>query len=177
MPTIEINDLVLNANITSDTTSVSEPTGAELRAITFEGRIFGEAALNRYTHYSGAAVDFTLVDTATSFRARFANVSYSYSELNESSPIEISFTITEVDPALPEDHNLTAATNVMVIQNRIRLRTITQLLIDAGIFTDEQFTAALLRHMQVETDTQEFRNQILFGLYPPEPTVEDGTEE
>jgi hypothetical protein len=165
---ISINEVLLDTYDYNIEEIISEPTGNKLRKIIFHTSITGIVKKTELEDIlSKKILRVKIEDEDIEFKAEKENRIFSYNGNGENDYTEYNYEIIliELDKDLPEEWNTMAAIYEQVIMNWIRTRAISSLLIDKGIFTEDEYLKRLDELGKKDFDN--LRKLLAYGI--PEP--------
>lgn len=168
MPMISLNDLLLsNANINEKKYIISKPTKSVFQQWFFTSNLRGEEESRRYNDLNGKVIDFEIIGASPSMRARFNNLSSSHNGLIDADTlVHVNFIVTQLDPDLPEEHNLQAQSYALQIQSMLQIDVLIVLMIEKDVFTQDEWDTRLRAAANQEPRENKLSNQLFYGLLP-----------
>lgn len=168
---IHINDMRLYAYDYQEENIINELTGNQLHKISFRVDIIG----NHNQEVLSATLDNTFeirISESVKFKAKKENSTWSYNgqELNNATPINYYIVVVELDKDLPEDHNALVTMGSTVIMNWIRTRAISELLVEKGIITNQEYEDKI--NKLADRDFDNLKNFISYGIKEPDKKKE-----
>lgn len=149
-------------------TFTHEATNRELRKFKLDFIVIGQEQRSNLIAQTDSPFDIIL-DNEIKLRVKKANSSWSYkNDVDETTKIPITLELVELDPELPEDHDIKNMLNAEVILNWIRTRATSELLVEKGIISKEEYEEKLKD--LIERDGKNLAYYIAYGK--PEPAKE-----
>ena len=168
---VYINGLRLEVYDYREESVVNEPTGNDVRKITFATNVIGDEKRKIITDNIKDSFEIKISNDCV-FKAKTESSSWKYTGniLDDTTPIIYSIEILELDKDLPEEHNALLSVVETSIMNWIRTRSISELLIEKGIISEQEYIEKI--NKVIERDFDNLKNVIAYGKPEPEENIE-----
>lgn len=162
MEKIMINGTTVPAYNCQQEIMKSVPTDSDLLKIKFDFKVLGKSAQEKVQQVIGGIFDFEI--DGYKCRAKSENNTWSYegNELNEKTDINYHIEVVEIDNEILEEHNALIGMRDEIIYNWSRVRAISELLIEKGIITEDEYTNKV--RVVIDRDYDEMFNFIVNGI-------------
>lgn len=150
----------------------SEPTNNNLRKIVFTANITGESVQKTIEDLIGKPTfNFHVPGEIDIVKVKKENGTWSYkgNALDENTIITYKIELVEHDKDLPEEWNMFSGQLSVVIMNWIRTRALSELLVEKGLITNQEYVDKITQISKRDFDN--LANYIRYGL--PESKTEE----
>ena len=163
---VVINNVTFKLDVIEISEEVSEPTGNTLKRVKLKGEIRGKTTYNEFKELiKQKPLNVKISDDNINISCKYENESYSYTDTeNEYTIYKYAFDFLELDKDLPEEWNMNVGFTTTAVMNWIRIRALSNLLIEKGIITLNEYENEI--HKLAETDYDSLVKSVLYGLPP-----------
>ena len=167
---IDENSLIAETEASCDTDSENE-----LLVVSFSGALVGEEQIDLLSSMLKGLFDFEIPEKNIAIKAKQVNLSYSYQDsLSNDTAVRFKVIIKQYDEAEEDSSSGWDALGKQIgrmisetICNWIRTRSISELLVEKGIITQEEYEDKLRTLMA--RDYEDMKNFLLDGIEMPLP--------